>query len=494
MTTINTNIGAIQAQSNMTRVNNEFNQAMSRLSSGLRINAAKDDAAGMAIAEKMTSQIRGLNQAVRNATDGKSLVDTTEGAHVEVSNMLQRLRELSVQSANDTNTSADRGSIMAEANQLVSEINSVSQNTTFNGMKVLDGSFTGMTFQLGADAGQVLNVDVDSAAATDIGAHTVRTKVSLAAGAADTGIAAGTTLNITGYAGSSTITTTAGQSAKSLAAEVNSVSAATGVEASAVSKAKLSGFSAQSTVTFSVNGTSIGNVNISDVGDLRGLRDAINTQSGQTGVTAKMGASNGEIILSDQAGEDIAITGYDTGVDDTTLTVTSLNSDETAAGATAGVHVTTLIDTTTPITSAHISGQVELTSTKSFSVGASVVVAGESFFESAANSATLESVAAIDLTTQIGASRAINVIDVALQKVNQARSDLGAVSNRLDSTISNLTNITVNVESARSGVMDADFAKESSALARGQILSQAATAMLAQANSSQQNVLSLLRG
>lgn len=494
MIAINTNIGAISAQANMARVTNDFNQAMTRLSSGLRINAAQDDAAGMAIAEKMTSQIQGLNQAVRNATDGKSLVDTTEGAHVEISNMLQRLRELAVQSANDTNTSSDRGNIMAEANQLISEINAVSQNTAFNGMKVLDGSFTGMQLQLGADARQVLSVDVDSAAATDIGAHTVRSKVSLAQSGTDTGIVASTVMGITGHSGSANVTSTLGQSAKSLADAINSASASTGVEASATTNVKLSGFSAASTVTFSVNGTSIGTVNISDTTDLRGLRDAINTQSGQTGVTARMGASNAEIILADNTGEDIGISGYDTGVNDTTLLVTALNADETAAGSTAGTHTSTLIDTTSAITSAWVTGQVELTSTQGFSVSSSVTTAGTVFFEAAANSSALESVAAIDLTTALGATKAINVIDVALQKISQSRSDLGAVSNRLDSTISNLTNIVVNVQSARSQVMDADFAAESSALAKGQILTQAATAMLAQANSSQQNVLSLLQG
>lgn len=494
MTTINTNIGALAAQASMSRVNMDTSTAMTRLSSGMRINAAKDDAAGMAISEKMTAQIKGLSQAVRNATDGKNLVDTTEGAHVEISNMLQRLRELSVQSANDTNTSSDRNNLASEGTQLISEINRVAKDTTFNGMKILDGSFTGKQLQIGADSGQVLNIDVDSAAATDIGAHTVSTKVSLAQGTADTGIAASTVLDITGHAGSTSITTTVGQSAKSLADEINSNSASTGVDASSVSKAKLSGFSAASTVTFAVNGTSIGNVNISDTGDLRGLRDAINTQAGQTGVTATMGDSNGEIVLTDSQGEDIALTGYDTGVNDTTLLVTSLNADGTASGATAGTHTSTLTDTTAAITSAHITGQVSMTSTKGFSVGSSVITAGTSFLEATANSSSLDDVASIDLTTAGGASKAIKTIDVALDKINQSRSNLGAVSNRLDSTISNLTNISVNVEAARSGVKDADFAKESTALARGKILSQAATAMLAQANSSQQNVMQLLRG
>jgi flagellin len=464
----------------------------------MRINAAKDDAAGMAISEKMTAQIKGLSQAVRNASDGKNLVDTTDGAHVEISNMLQRLRELSVQSANDTNTSSDRNNLAAEGTQLITEINRVAKDTTFNGMKILDGSFTGRQLQIGADSGQVMNIDVDSAAATDIGAHVVKTRVHATGGtaanaaAANSAIAGSAALTVTGHAGSASITTTAGQSAKSLADAINSSSASTGVEATAVSKAKLSGFSAASTVTFEVNGTTIGNVNISDTNDLRGLRDAINTQSGQTGVSATMGENNGEIVLTDSSGADIKLTGYDTGVNDTTMTVTALESDGKTAASTTAV---TMTDTTSAVTSAVVTGQVEVTSTKGFSVGTdNAATDGTRHFGATANSSALESVAAIDLTTASGASKAIKTIDVALQKVNQARSDLGAVSNRLDSTINNLTNISVNVSAARSGVKDADFAQESTNLARGKILSQAATAMLAQANSSQQNVMQLLRG
>lgn len=491
MTTINTNIGAITAQANMNRVNEDMNAAMGRLSTGLRINAAKDDAAGMAIAEKMTSQITGLNQAVRNATDAKNLLDTTEGAHVEVSNMLQRLRELAVQSSNDTNTSSDRNNLGAEAKQLVTEINRVAKDTTFNGMNILDGTFAGKQFQIGADAGQVMKVSVDSAAATDIGSNTFKSNVSLATGTAvtDTGIAAASTINITGFAGSTELTTTSGQSAEEMAAAINNTTASTGVSASAETNVRLSGLSAADTVTFDINGVSIGTVAISDTSDLRGIADAINNQSGRTGVTATMGATNDEIILTDATGADILIEDLDTGAGTTTINATALNTDGTAAGATAGTHTAALADGD----DVAISGQVELTSTKAFSVGTNVIAAGTAFFEAAANTSTLNSVAEVDLSTLEGAADALKVIDVALQKISQSRSDLGAVSNRLDSTISNLTNITVNVEAARSGVMDADFAKESSEMARAKILQQAGTAMLAQANKSSENVLSLLR-
>jgi flagellin len=486
MTTINTNIGAITAQANMTRVNEDMNAAMGRLSTGLRINAAKDDAAGMAIAEKMTSQITGLNQAVRNATDGKNLLDTTEGAHVEVSNMLQRLRELSVQSSNDTNTASDRNNLGAEAKQLVTEINRVAKDTTFNGMNVLDGSFEGKQFQIGADSGQVLNIDVDSAAATDIGANTVQSAVSVTDGT-DSAVAAGTTLTLTGFAGSDTITTTAGQSASNLAAEVNKISAGTGIEAMAETKAQLSGFTQDDSISFDIGTTSgetvnIGTVSITDATDVRGLRDAINAVSGQTGITAKMAENdNSAIVLNDANGDDIILENATASTTD--FTVTALKGDGTANGTLAVGQATN---------NAAVTGEVEMTSTKAFTVATDAAAATE-HFTAAANGSKLESVAAIDISTVEGAADALKVIDVALQKISQSRSDLGAVSNRLDSTISNLTNITVNVEAARSGVMDADFAKESSEMARAKILQQAGTAMLAQANKSSENVLSLLR-
>ncbi len=485
MTTINTNIGAIAAQANMSKVNDDFNQAMTRLSSGLRINAAKDDAAGMAIAEKMTAQVMGINQAVRNATDGKNLLDTTESAHVEVSNMLQRMRELAVQSSNDTNTGSDRGNITAESRQLVAEINRIAENTTFNGMKVMDGSFNGKQFQIGADLGQTLNISIDSAAATDIGAFKVKSEVLTSA----TGGTAGSeNLIISGHAGNTEITTDANMSAKDLAAKVNAASAQTGVQASAVSKAKLSGLTDEAKVSFKVNGASIGTVAISNKDDLRSLRDAINTKTTSTGVSASMGATNGEIVLTDATGKNIEISDYTStdsaGGSGADLDITGLNTDGTDASGPETLSASA--------DAATVTGQVTFTSTQTFSVNSSAPTDG--FFSDKANAAELSQVAEIDLSTAEGASEAITVIDVALQKISQARGNLGAMSNRLDSTISNLTNISVSVQAAKSQVVDADFAAESTQLARGQILSQAATAMLAQANSSKQNVMSLLRG
>lgn len=491
MTSINTNIGALAAQANMSRVNEDLNTAMTRLSTGLRINAAKDDAAGMAIGEKMTSQIMGLNQAVRNATDGKNLIDTTESAHVEVSSMLQRLRELAVTSANDTNTASDRGNIVSETRQLMAEINRVSETTTFNGMKVMDGTFQGKQLQIGADGGQTVAINVDSTRATDIGAFTLKSDVNVAAGAST--VAAGTELVISGHSGSAKVTQTAEMSAKDMAAAINDTTSQTGVSAQAKTVAKLSGLSAAGTLSFEINGTDVGPVSISDATDLRSLRDAINAKTTATGVTAKMGENNGEIILTDTTGENIEISAFDSddgAGTDLSMDVDVLNADETAS--TSGFTSTTTIDDTAG--DATVTGQVTMSSTKVFSVHTSDNTTDEAFFENSNSSGTLEQLAEIDLSTAEGASKALNVIDMALSKVSQSRSDLGAVSNRLDSTISNLTNISTSVQAAKSQVMDADFAAESTKLARGQILSQAATAMLAQANASKQSVMSLLRG
>lgn len=490
MTTINTNITAITAQASMNQVEGDYQTAMTRLSTGLRVNSAADDAAGLAIGEKMTAQVMGLEQAIRNATDGQSLVNTAEGAQKEITSMLQRIRELAVQSSSDTNTALDRSSLGSETKQLISEINRIAQTTTFNGMKILDGSYSGKTFQIGADQGQTLKIDIDSAAATDIGVYAVKSNVS-AVGATASGITAGTDISITGYLGSATVTSTSGQTAADLASKVNENTASTGVTATAETNVELSGFSAASTVTFNVNNVSIGTVNISDKNDLSSLADAINNVSNQTGVTAKLSEDKASLVMTDAKGDDIKISGYDTGVDDTTMTVTALEVDGTATATTTAV---TLTDTTSAVTDATVTGQVTMQSSRDFSVGASAVTAGESFLETATQSADLSSVAEVDLSTADGAAKAITVIDTALQAISASRSELGAISNRLDSTISNLSNISTSVSAAKAQIMDADYATESTNLARSQIISQAATAMLAQANSNQKNVLSLVKG
>jgi len=494
---VNTNVASITSQMYVNKTNQSMADTMERLSSGKRINSASDDAAGLAISDRLTAQVRGINQAVRNAQDGQSLIDTTEGAHQEITNILQRMRELAVQSANDTNVSSDRENLKAETNQLIAEINRISSQTTWNSMKVLDGSFVNKQLHIGSEAGQTIDFGVDSSAATAIGAHKALSTVSLNSAATtqktDTGIVASSSIVVNGYLGSSTITTSAGQSAKSLAQEVNNNTSSTGVSATAVTKAKIGSFSAASSVSFKIQGVEISQVAITDTTDLRGIRDAINAVSGRTGVTASMGSSNAEVLLEDSDGDDIYITNYDTSVNDATMVLTALTKAGAAAGSTANQHTTTFKDTTAPITASYVTGQVEMTSTKAFTVGhASSATDGTTFFASDANSSSLSDIASVDISTSAGADSAITVIDKALQKIADSRATLGAISNRLDNTVSNLSNVAINVESSRSQIEDADFAAESANLAKQQIMLQAGTAMLAQANAAQQNVLSLL--
>ena len=305
MTVINTNTASINAQYNLNKVNKEMEAAMEQLSSGKRINAASDDAAGLAISTRMESQVRGLDQAIRNASDAQALIDTTEGAHQEVTNILQRMRELAVQSANDTNVANDRKNLNAEINQLVTEINRIADQTTWNGVGVLDGSFTSKTFQIGAEANQSISVDVDSVAASEIGSHSIRTIVNQAAAA--TNGRDGHDMSLSGSAGSATIDTASNETAKSTAAAINLQTAATGIAATAETNVRFYGATTTGDISLKVNGETLANVNLSSVSDLRGIRDAVNAKSGTTGVTAAMGANDAEVIFTHATGEDIKI-------------------------------------------------------------------------------------------------------------------------------------------------------------------------------------------
>jgi len=483
MTSINTNVGAVVAAANMATANREIDKAVERLSSGLRINSAKDDAAGMAIMSKMESQITGLNQAVRNATDAQKLIDTTEGGHVEINNILQRLRELAVQSSNDTNTTLDRTFLKAESTQLIAEIDRISAQTTWNGSKIMDGSFTTKQFQLGANANETVSVTVDDASSATIGSYQI-------SGVADTQATNGndeTTVIVSGHIGSATATFTAADSVKDVAAAINLDTASTGVTATAVTNARMLSLSVAGTVTFTLTGdagTAI-SVAVTDVADLRGIRDAINASSGTTGITSTVGSTNAELYLTHSEGEDIAVSAY-TNSGHATATLVLEGRDYSNSTNVGGA--TTMTEGGT-ITATAI-GAYQLDSIKAFSV----VAGGTDMIAAASTTATLSAISGINIGTTTGAAAAITAIDGAIGKINASRSDLGAISNRLDSTISNLTNIITNTESSVSNIRDADFSKETSNLTRAQILNQAATSMLAQANASKQSVLALLQG
>ena len=477
---INTNIGALGAAASASAANRTMESAMERLSTGLRINTAADDAAGMAISSRMEAQIRGLNMAIRNAADGQALIDTTEGAHNEVTNILQRMRELAVQSANDTNVSADRANLQAEVSQLQSEINRISSQTTWNGVAVLDGTFTSKALHIGADQDQTLSFSVDSVATTALGAYqqTFATKAAEAANTATNGNAVGDTLTITGHLGSASSTWAAGSSAKTIAQGVNDDTAATGVSATAKTKVRLDTMNTNGTLGMTINGTAIATTAVTTT-DLTSLRDAINAIASTTGVVASMGDSNGILELEDVDGDNIVLTAVTHSTNTATMNFRALSSADAVVATEA---LTMNADTAAGI------GYVEFTSSKAFTLNATT---GTDYADA---SGALSSVANVNIATRAGSESALKVIDGAINKINAARGDLGAISNRLDNTISNLTNISTNIASSQSRIQDADFAAESTNLAKAQILQQAATAMLAQANASKQGVLSLLQG
>ncbi|BBI98789.1 flagellin [Ferrigenium kumadai] len=376
---INTNIASLNAQRNMNGSQGALQTSLQRLSSGLRINSAKDDAAGMAIVDRMTAQVRGNQQASRNANDGISVAQTAEGALNEVGNNLQRIRELAVQSVNASNSAADRTALNTEVQQLMAEIGRVASTTSFNGVKLLDGSFTGQSFQVGADAGQSISItSITNASVAKLG--------------------------------------------------VTSTAETTGTAATTFAAVVAGGLT--------INGVDVGPIAVATNAAERGaqIAAAINSTSSQHGVVA----------VSDAAGA---------------LTLANYGQVAGKVGITQGGTATTDVGAITTV---------------------AAQTAGTGF-------------AATDITTVMGANKAIAQIDNALSAVNTARANLGAIQNRFTSVISNLAGTVENLTASRSRISDTDFAAETAQLTRNQILQQAGTAMLAQANQLPNNVLTLLR-
>ena len=499
MTVVGTNMGAIVARENMAKFNAEMDQAIERLSSGSRINSARDDAAGMAIVSKMTAQVNGLSGAIKNSVDAQKLIDTTEGAHLEITNILQRLRELAVQSSNDTNDALDRTFIKSESTALIAEIDRITQQTTWNGFNVMNGDFSTKQFQVGSNANEDITVSVATTASASIGNYKADGVTAVYTGAADT--IGAHTLVVSGFVGSATASISANGSAEDAAAAVNALTASTGVTATAKTLARFGTMSATGTVTFNIGSATADkeaaiSVAVTDVSDLRGIKDAINAVAGTTGITAEMtSGSNASMTLTHQQGADIMISDFLVGRSATTMKLDGL--DAYGANTTAGTTQITLQSTAgaTAFDDAVVNGHLALNSHKTFTVTSDNNTTQQNFFETTAiNTSSLSAISAIDVGTAANAELAITAIDGALNGINAARSDLGAVSNRLDATISNLTNIVANTEASISNIQDADFALETSNMTKAQILNQAATSMLAQANASKQSILSLLQG
>nr|WP_312131811.1 flagellin [Stenotrophomonas pavanii] len=390
---INTNTMSLNAQRNLSTSGSSLATTIQRLSSGLRINSAKDDAAGLAISERFTTQIRGLDVAIRNANDGISLAQVAEGSLTEIGNNLQRVRELSVQASNATNSASDRKALQAEVTQLVSEIDRVAKQSDFNGTKLLDGSFSSQLFQVGANAGQAIAID-----------KTIDAKANALGGAKfDTNALA------LADPGTNADFSTSGLQINGVA--IADVSVKQGADAAATGKA-----SREALVT------------------------AINAKIGETGVYAEVNGTAG-------------------------VTLTSVKDSVNADGSFKAI-------TATPGT---WTGATAPTFTASTAAPAAKYASD------------------LDVSTVKGAQQAMEIVDKALGAINSTRADLGAIQNRFTSVVANLQTSSENLSASRSRIKDTDFAKETAELTRTQILQQAGTAMLAQANQVPQNVLSLLQ-
>ncbi len=502
--TINTNVASLNAQRHLNRSQSGLNTAMERLSSGLRINSAKDDAAGLAISDRMTSQIRGLNQAARNANDGISLAQTAEGAMQESTNILQRIRELAVQSANATNSAADRAALQAEVNQLKSEMNRIANSTTFNGLKILDGTFLSQQFQVGPNAYETIGVSISSMQADDLGRYFVDannttpnsgTGSSTGASTDLTGVVntiGAQELDITGDAGLGEVTVAAGATAFDIAAAVNVVSSDSGVSATARSTSTLTGLTDNGIVSLTLgSGSNTATVSASvTTTDLTELATVINDQSGVTGITASVVGDT--ITLTQPEGRDIRLENF--AVSDTTnggtITVGLPSPDTDTETLTSGGTDSTVI-----------SGILEFSSENAFTVisdaNPAAGAGGGSITNETAGDTDIsqfEEVTLIDISDISGANDALNIVDAALSKIDSQRGDLGALQNRFESTISNLNNVSENLSAARSRIRDADIAQETSTMTQKNILQQAGVAILSQANTTPQLALQLLQG
>jgi len=490
---INTNISSLNAQRNLDRNQQSLATSLQRLSSGLRINSAKDDAAGLAISDRFTAQIRGLNQAVRNANDGISLSQTAEGALQETGSLLQRIRELSIQSANGSQSSVERSALQAEVSQLQQEINRIAETTTFGGRTLLDGTFGTESFQVGANANETISISLTNSRATAIGANTVTNTgtvsaaVTPAVAAAPANNVAAQTLTLAGALGSATVSVAAGATGDVLADQVAAVNASTGVSLTARTTATLGAIASTGTVTFTIgsrsgttasptNYTANISVQVNDTSNLQSLADAINASSAASGVSAT--ANGSTLSLVNAEGRDVFIQDFNNSGATKTATLTG------ASGGAVTLTGGAATDSTT------VGATLSFSSYQAFSASTS---ATGTIFTAATNSSTLSAVASINIGTQAGAQSAINVADAALQFIDASRGNLGAIQNRLLATISNLSNVAENVTAARSRIMDADFAAETANLTRTSILQQAGISVLAQANALPQQTLALLQ-
>ena len=504
---INTNIAALNAQRNLGRTQGMLNKSLQRLSSGLRINSAKDDAAGLAISSRMGAQVRGLNQAVRNANDGISLAQTAEGGLQEVTNILQRMRELAVQSRNDTNTTSDRQSLDAEFQQLLSEVDRIATTTAFNGRNVLDGTLGTATFQVGANVGETISVDVSTSMRTNsIGGYA---SVSYAL-ANDVNDSTGDDFSLdnegdwalNGVNVGAAIDGANGQGDGSALSIVNAINLGTddhGVTATAdattvtVTAAEIANFAFTDTTaagddtltyTLTINDQAIFTQGEGDTPyDADGLASQINGQQATTGVSASVQA-NGDIVLTAADGRNIEIKEVrSAGSDATDSVVGYFGNTLTGAAEQTNYDITK--------TTINLSANTAIQFYVADAAANNILAAGPG--AGATDTTDVSTLDVSNILTETASDLAINKIDEALSDVNTFRGTLGAIQNRFESTVANLQSVSENISAAKSRVMDADFAAETAEMTKAQVLQQAGVAMLAQANMLPQAVLSLLQ-
>lgn len=495
---INTNIASLNAQRNLSFSQASLATSLQRLSSGLRINTAKDDAAGLSISERFTAQIRGMDQARRNANDGVSLAQTAEGALGQMGNLLQRVRELAVQSANGTNSASDRQALNSEVGQLVSELDRFATSTQFNGLNLLDGSFTSVNYQVGANANQTITATSANFRSSAYGTNEELSDLSggfVASAGVVTQVFQANTLTINGGYGSGTVNVTTSDSAKSIANKINAQTQ-TGVNASASNRFDLS-FNTAGSYNLGVIGSNTSWVNVAFTttgNDAAGLASAItafNNVSGQTGITAALNKAGTHITLTSTDGSNITLSS--SASDSGGMTGTTTDGSNLK-----GVGTSTFL--WQPNSSGTIGGYITLDSDRSYSTTEAAVAAlplgsngGVMTGTGGTKASTLQSVSTLDVSTEANATKALRIADSALAVVNGQRATMGALQNRFEMTISNLQTSSENMSAARSRIRDADFAAETASLTRNQVLQQAGVAMLAQANSLPNQVLALLR-
>jgi flagellin len=580
MTILNTNISAIAAQNSLRTTSLNSTSAMERLSSGIRINSAKDDAAGLAISTRMTANIRGLTAAIRNANDGISLTQTAEGGLTSIGDNLQRIRELAVQSANTGNSDSDRAALNTEARQLVSEIDRIANNSQYNGIKLLDGSFQNQSLQVGAgnDSNDRIAISIGSAkvSALGIGSNSSYSKVlgvgsAVPSGAMSLGDLSINNTQIGASASDGISYRNADGSALAKAAAINAASGLTSVTATVGQTTVLGSGASVPTTSVDAGEVFVNGVDIGAIGTATGVVDrgtqvaaAINAKSSQTGVTALADKATGAVTLTAADGRNITVSstangGARTGLSSTTssalavvttaattIAAGSLVINGVSVGAVTGLGTGTgtaqaatmatainLLTASTGVIAEEVNGFLKLSVRSGEARGIEITGASATsialFGLTARNSTTtaaiqlstqgdkgivlggstgmtltgqnqvgyspsvLMSTGGVDLSTANGSQAALTVLDKAINTITDSRASMGAYQNRLTASVANLEITSMNLQASRSRILDTDYAKETTKLAKAQIIQQAATAMLAQANQSSQSVLALLK-